>query len=629
MNSNNFCLVNTDVVPSLLRTSDNEQHIVNDYLFFIEQNLDTLLKFDVTITEENLTFENLMIIEVSSGNSLFTQELDRFSFDFNRCVVSSIYNHRILKSSIIIGRIQTKINRLMNNNVVSNNNKRQVFHKSTTVVSKKPIITINTPRTSHTSTSTNTSTYTYTNKLREMVDNNDNKLNTNNTMLIPKMPDLDDTESISSARLSECDEDYSNELGINRPLGTIVTPLGQDFNVELIDTEDENIDLGELKEQIELLKQLKEQGESKVEQLEEINIENVENLTRYFNNLNDEKRFHKVDMERANEKRRIFYANKRAYYMIEEDINSGKTTVDKISPLIKDQYPIYKFMDDQKLLDQYSLEYNNSDSDEERVNDKEYELYLNLFNKLYPNGEKIEHNGQQTPYNFHYLTNEEKKKYIGVKTEFKDEIDQFIDEHCANKKKYESLEDVLANLRDLDEEDGGNKEDMENEECVEYDEYEYIGDDVNNDGSDDGINDVEDILTSQLSECGNEFPPVENFEDADNHANADDADNHANVDDVDDADNDADNHADDADNHANVDDVDDADDDADDADNHADVDNDVDNDADNDVDNDIVECDVDDIDCGQNAINEKVGKLNEKKTGLFNKLISTINSSIL
>lgn len=115
------------------------------------------------------------------------------------------------------------------------------------------------------------------------------------------------------------------------------------------------------------------------------------------------------------EKKNVFEANKRAYYMLEQDILDGKTTVDKISELFKEIYPIYKFMDNNNLLE----------------TENEFPEFTKIYDAL--DLDKEDDGGEYEPHNVNYLS-EEKKCTV--------QKDMFGKQICP------SLEDVLQAISD-------------------------------------------------------------------------------------------------------------------------------------------------------------------------------------
>jgi hypothetical protein len=183
-----------------------------------------------------------------------------------------------------------------------------------------------------------------------------------------------------------------------------------------------------LKIMSDLTEQKKKENE-KLEQLKKQTENNEEQLCKMNDNLNDKKREHFKNKEKEEENKNVYIANKKAYYLIKQDIKTNKINEQTIPILFKDVYPIYKFMDERKLLNI----------------DDEYVHYVTIFNELYP--KKLIDNKAFVPHNINYLTEEEQKKYEHIKSSNKDMISNFIESNASespNKRK--PLEMILSEL---------------------------------------------------------------------------------------------------------------------------------------------------------------------------------------
>lgn len=273
---------------------------------------------------------------------------------------------------------------------------------------------------------------------------------------------------------------------IVRPMNSVLYDQEDTNNNNVVDDNksmdlDSDIDPDELKKVIDSLKQTKEMEMKKIEELKKKNDEEIDNFSQLCNNLGDIKRNKRRLYEREQEKKNRFNANKYAYFKIKQDIVDGRLTEDKISELFVNEYPIYKFMDENKIMDK----------------EDEYIIFNKLYDEMY-NKDKSSTAKTDTyvPHNINYLSPEEQEKYKDVIDKNKDIIDEFIEKKSENKKShnYPSLEQVLNDL-DSDDELGDvenvtfdvEKNDPENgtpEECVETNKK---------------INRIETIIKNELS----------------------------------------------------------------------------------------------------------------------------------
>ena len=197
-----------------------------------------------------------------------------------------------------------------------------------------------------------------------------------------------------------------------------------------------DIDPNELKKTIDALENIKRQELEKIKELEEISHQDAQNFSKYCNELGDTKREIVRNKEREKERRNRFEANKGAYRKMKQHIFEGKLNEDNISPLFKNEYPIYKFMDEKGIIDAPD----------------DYITYLNLYDELYPSKEEKEETEKKedyVPHNIHYLSEEEQLKYKNVKNSNKDMISEFMNEtkNTCNKK-YPSLDEILKKIDD-------------------------------------------------------------------------------------------------------------------------------------------------------------------------------------
>ena len=287
----------------------------------------------------------------------------------------------------------------------------------------------------------------------------------------------------------------SVEPDIIRPMNSVLYEVNEKDNkkniIDNLDTESlEDLDPDELKKIIDNLQNIKEKEKQKIDELKVKTEMDLENYSKMCNDLGDKKRDMRRKLEREKEKRNKFDANKYAYKKIKQDILDGKLTEDKISELFINEYPIYKFLDENCIIDK----------------EDEYIIYTQLYDELY-NSDKVNQpkNEPYIPHNVHYLSSDEQDKYKAVVNNNKDIIDDFIKKNTDNKnKKYPPLEEILNNLDsdepELDNIDNINFENVQNE--IKDNENFINEEQLTNDESEkinDKINKIEKVLLNELS----------------------------------------------------------------------------------------------------------------------------------
>lgn len=235
----------------------------------------------------------------------------------------------------------------------------------------------------------------------------------------------------------DSDEDEDEVVEQNNRIGPDV-PRPMD-SILLKEDSFENLDPEELKRTIDALENIKALEEQKIKELEMMNESDLENFSRFCNNLGDVKREFTKNKEREEERRNRFEANKSAYRKMKQHILEGKLSEENISPMFKNDYPIYKYMDEKDMLDK----------------EDDYVNYLNMYDELYPTKETIQQKNEYIPHNIHYLSDEEQKKYLEIKNNNKNVIEDFMQKQCqpekTKEKKYPSLNEILDTIDDGDE----------------------------------------------------------------------------------------------------------------------------------------------------------------------------------
>ena len=176
----------------------------------------------------------------------------------------------------------------------------------------------------------------------------------------------------------------------------------------------------------------------KAKKIEEENVNNIkesyekkiEEFSQSFNKLNNEKRQKNIQKHREEESKRIFQSDKDVYKKIRTNIKEGKFNEDKIPELFNKKYPIFKFMDENELLDK----------------DDEYSLYLSFFEEIYPSKKK-NNNESYIPHDINYRSKEEQDAYIRLEcNQCSDEIEDFL----YKKGTVPPLDEILKELDQTD-----------------------------------------------------------------------------------------------------------------------------------------------------------------------------------
>ena len=157
------------------------------------------------------------------------------------------------------------------------------------------------------------------------------------------------------------------------------------------ENENKKLSLEELQEKI---KKLEEEANKNDEKLEEIRG-NCKEEEENFNEKKEEFDKEKKDFEREKEYwyqlKNKLEADKRVYFIIKEQLESGELTEDSIPILFQDKYPIFKYLDENSLIDSSDSicteEINNYIS-----NAPNFKITLessNLFNDLFSSSDPI------------------------------------------------------------------------------------------------------------------------------------------------------------------------------------------------------------------------------------------------
>lgn len=233
------------------------------------------------------------------------------------------------------------------------------------------------------------------------------------------------------------------------PVSAPVSVLASNPLDELYDdTDNETVDedqLNKIMNEINELKAQKELTQSITIKIKEEQDKKADEYMEIVKNINYEKKKQFVDKEREIEKRRRYKAQKKAFYMLKSDIDTGKTTTENISSLFINDYEVFSYMLEMKLLSCAD----NDDTDE--IKD-DYFIYYKLMDAY--NEKTNNDNNVYIPHNYYYLSDDDKTKYdrATAQTNNYNLVDEFINKHTNNKKQAsnsvsnKSLNDILIDL---------------------------------------------------------------------------------------------------------------------------------------------------------------------------------------
>jgi hypothetical protein len=150
-----------------------------------------------------------------------------------------------------------------------------------------------------------------------------------------------------------------------------------------------------LEEKIREIENMKKIKEQEIEDSKSKLKKEMENYSEHINKLGDEKRTLKKEKDKMEENRRIFENDKNVYFMLKSDIEKEKIKEDDISIFFKKKYPVFKFMDDQNILNK----------------EDEYLHYKKYYNQIYETESSTVEKKEYIPHNYHYLDPNEQEKY--------------------------------------------------------------------------------------------------------------------------------------------------------------------------------------------------------------------------
>lgn len=176
---------------------------------------------------------------------------------------------------------------------------------------------------------------------------------------------------------------------------------GEEDSEPDVDSESSPIDdeyAEQIKKQFMQMKQVRNSEKEGLEEIkqkaEEIEKEVVEERCEYDAVKMDLRRL----KEKEEEKLRVFEHDKNVTYVrIKKSIEENNLTEENIPPMFAERYPIFKFMENEGLLDV----------------DGDYETYCQLYDEMHP-PQKNEASESYIPHNIHYLPEEEQAKYQNI-----------------------------------------------------------------------------------------------------------------------------------------------------------------------------------------------------------------------
>jgi hypothetical protein len=220
-----------------------------------------------------------------------------------------------------------------------------------------------------------------------------------------------------------------------------IADLISDDDNDVVDTK-----LDKVKKQIDDLNRLKNQGKEKVKDLTESHEKQKNNLMDYSADVNYVKKKMYLEKENETERRRIFNADKKAYFKMKEDLEKGKLKKDKVSPLFVDKFKLFEYLDTKDVLGKVD--------EDDMTNDESVDEDYFVYSELIKGKPKETHFGF-VPHNYYYLSDNEQKKFSPSVNKRKDIIDEFMD-----KNKIKPLQKILDELsEDDDVDDRGHDDD--------------------------------------------------------------------------------------------------------------------------------------------------------------------------
>ena len=204
-----------------------------------------------------------------------------------------------------------------------------------------------------------------------------------------------------------------------------------------------DMDEDELAEYERMLEEAQREEEEALEGMKDNLEKSLEQLEADADEHANRKMQEQREKEREVERKRKFEVDKGVYFQLCNQIRVGDMTEDKIPPLFKDEWPIFKFMAKEDILDK----------------DEEYDVYLELTKDR----RQQTSGGEYVPHNLAYLSKEEQAKYAHIIDKGSDDIENML-KLTKNHKPIPTLDELN---RQLDEEDEEEVEEAEEDADIE------------------------------------------------------------------------------------------------------------------------------------------------------------------
>jgi hypothetical protein len=276
-----------------------------------------------------------------------------------------------------------------------------------------------------------------------------------------------------------------------------------------------------IKTQIELLQKVKIDGAKCVDEIKSYHDTEKNNYADFVKDVNYKKKKQFIEREREIERRRRYLAQKRAYIMFKNDVDSGNKKKEDLSELFENEYKIFEYMNNNNIIDLDKLmlkQRSNKDKENDCVSDQEENSELAIDNDYYIFNELMATLKESTtdnsdpntttfiPHNYYYLCEKDKDKYEKVKEQIHGDklLDDFVLHNTTiakNVKNYEnkSLKDILYDIdkyenNDTDLPDLKSNSHKKHDIFESYDVKSYHEND-SQDESDDDIFDIKKVQT--------------------------------------------------------------------------------------------------------------------------------------
>jgi len=146
-----------------------------------------------------------------------------------------------------------------------------------------------------------------------------------------------------------------SELNIFIPLTTVEENNNKKLSFE------------ELQQKIKQLEEEENNNNRKIEEIQEIVNDKEEIFNEKKEEFDEQKKNFEKEKEYLYQLKNKLEADKRVYYIIKEQLDSGELTEESIPILFQDKYPIFKYLDDNNLID-----------DSDSISTEEINNYLNI-----------------------------------------------------------------------------------------------------------------------------------------------------------------------------------------------------------------------------------------------------------